>query len=149
MKNTSRSYAVRGFLGIIMILGCAACAGDRHVVVLKPVGPTVLATKVRATGYLIVNTAIEEPASQIYFDTHFYPHSAYAIYDGHGAFVRTVRNHLGAWDETLDRVSLAPGRYTIFAESEVDGEVAVPVIIECAKTTVVNLKRHEHSLAAL
>jgi hypothetical protein len=60
-----------------------------------------------------------------------------------------VRNHVGAWDESPFRVSLPPGRYTIRAESEIDGDVSVPDIIKGAKTTVVNLQRDDHPTAAL
>jgi len=131
------------------LLGFVGCAGQQSIAVLKPVRPLTTEVKARPAGYLVVNSAAEQPNAQIYFDTHFYPHSGYSIYDSHGVLVRTVRNHLGSWDETLERVSLPPGNYTVVALSEADGEVAVPVIIQKAKTTVVDLRRHEHSLASL
>ena len=112
---------------------------------LQTVGPAPSLEKMRmrAAGSLIVYTAVELPS--ISSDTLFYPHTAYAIYDNHGAFLRGVRNHIGAWDEQPERVSLLPGNYLISAESELDGDVKVPVIIRSAKTTVVNLQRISHA----
>lgn len=148
MKANTNRFIAQGVLSL-MLTGIVGCAGPQPVAVLKPVGPVTAEVKARPSGYLVVNSAREQSAPQIYFDTRFYPHTGYSIYDSHGVLVRTVRNHLGSWDETLERVSLPPGRYTVHALSEVEGEVAVPVIIQQAKTTVVNLPRHEHSLAGL
>ena len=148
MKANTCRFIVQSVLGL-MLTGIVGCAGPQPVAVLKPVGPVTTEVKVRPSGYLVVNSAREKSAPEIYFDTRFLPHTGYSIYDSRGVLVRTVRNHLGSWDETLERVSLAPGRYTVYALSEAEGEVAVPVIIQRAKTTFVNLPRHEHSLANL
>ena len=145
MKRISR-YITCGILGLILA-AMGGCAGNQQVTVLKPVGPAATATRGHAPGYLIVYTAIEEP--KINPDGLFYPHTEYGIYDAHGTFVRFVRNHLGPWDESPEFVSLSPGKYTVRAESEIRGEVAIPVIIRGAKTTVVNLERRDHSLAGL
>ncbi len=114
---------------------------------LEPIGPAPTANRAQAFGYLIVYTAIIEPS--ISSDALFYPHTEYAIYDAHGSFFQTVRNHVGAWDESPFTVSLPPGRYTVKAESKFDGDVAVPVIIEAGRTTVVDLQHRDHHLARI
>lgn len=118
------------------------CAGNEPVTVLPTVGPAPSNARTQAQGDLIVYTAVKVPP--ISSDTLFYPHTRYAIYDSHGTFLRGVRNHIGPWDEQAERVSLPPGRYTISAESELRGDVKVPIIIQAAKTTVVNLQRISH-----
>ena len=122
----------------------AGCAGNEQVTVLHTVGPVPAGTRMQAqaAGNLIVYTAVQVPP--ISSDTLFYPHTSYAIYDSHGVFLRGVRNHIGPWDEQAERVSLPPGRYTISGESELQGDVKVPIIIQAAKTTVVNLQRISH-----
>jgi hypothetical protein len=53
----------------------------------------------------------------------------------------TVNNHFSNQSEDPEKASLAPGRYTVIADSEKDGEVSVPVIIETARTTVLHLEK--------
>jgi hypothetical protein len=120
------------------------CAGSNDVPVLKTVGPVPRTAKktLPAAGHLVVYSAVELPP--IPSDTLFYPHTAYAIYDCRGAFLCGVRNHIGPWDETPECVSLPPGRYTVSAESEFDGDVVVPIIIRKGRTTVVELQRVRH-----
>jgi hypothetical protein len=96
---------------------------------------------------LIVATAVEEPNPDP--ATNFYPHIGYAIFDDHGAFVRNVRNHLGAWDEQPEHVSLLAGKYTVITKGESGEDLVIPVIIEAAKTTSVNLERNGRSLVTL
>ena len=136
-----------GLLGMMMIAG-GGCAENQEAAVLKPVGPIAVHKRPPSeAGFLVVYTAIEEP--RINPDTMYAPHTSYVIYDSRGAFFQNVRNHVGAWDETPDRVILPPGKYTIKAESEMDGEVVVPIIIKPAKTTLVNLEpRREPDLAS-
>jgi len=127
----------------LLLHGCAS--RQAAATVLESVRPTPLGLATRAPGYLVVYTALIEP--KINPDTMFYPHTGYAIYDRHGAFYETVRNHLGAWDENPDTVSLPCGQYTVKAESEFAGDVEVPVIIECGRTTVVDLRHRDHRVA--
>jgi hypothetical protein len=131
-----------GIFGLAMI-AVSGCAVNQPPTVLNTVRPTREAKRSPGAGYLIVYTAIEEP--KINPDTLFYPHTAYAIYDDRGTFLRGVRNHIGAWDEAPYLVPLPPGKYRVQAESEIDGEVTVPVVIQGAKTTVVNLERRDHN----
>ncbi len=124
-----------------IIGGCA----NEQVTVLHTVGPAPSGTmQARATGALIVYTAVKAPQPIGVSDTLYYPHTSYTLYDANGKFLRGVRNHIGAWDEEPERVSLPPGRYTISAESELQGSVKAPIIIQAGKTTVVNLQRISH-----
>jgi len=137
-----------GLLGLAAIL-IGGCAATEAPTVLQPVGPpsSPVTRRLHETGFLMVYTPIIEP--NIKPDTQFYPHTAYAIYDSYGAFYQTVRNHMGAWDESPYLVSLPSGKYTVRTVSEFTGDVVIPVIIKRGRTTVVNLQRHEHVLAEL
>jgi hypothetical protein len=140
MRRDLQKFAICLWIAAIAVV-CGGCAGSQQVTVLHTVGPapSVAKVRMRTLGNLVVYTAVEVPP--ISSDTLFYPHTAYAINDSHGAFLRGVRNHIGSWDEQPERVSLPPGRYLISAESELQGDVKVPIIIRPAKTTVVNLQR--------
>src|SRR5205814_6423374 len=59
MKTIIRHVPPCVALGILA-LAIVGCAGDRQVTVLKPVGPAVSVTRGHPTGYLIVNTAVEQ-----------------------------------------------------------------------------------------
>ena len=70
-----------------------------------------------------------------------YPSSAYRIYDRRGHLVRNVRNiDRSGSNELPDLIELPPGSYTIQAESDTSGALAVPAIIKPGLTTVVNLE---------
>jgi hypothetical protein len=44
-------------------------------------------------------------------------------------------------------VSLPPGQYRVKAESEFEGDVEVPVVIEGGRTTIVDLQHRDHRVA--
>ena len=133
-------------LALPALLFFSSCAGTPPTAaVLAPVHPAPVVPTARRLGYLVVYTAIIEP--DINPDTMFYPHTGYAIYDSHGAYYQTVRNHVGAWDETPYTVTLPPGHYTVKAESQDENDVQVPVIIEGGRTTVVDLQHRDHRVA--
>jgi hypothetical protein len=127
------------FAAVAVLLG--GCADSTQVTVLPTVGPTATLSRRHYTpmGHLVVYTAVHIPP--IASDTLYYPHTSYALYERHGKLLRWVRNNIGPWDEQPEVVSLAPGRYTVEAKSELQGDVMVPVIIASKKTTVVNLQR--------
>lgn len=127
------------------LLCFGGCVATQPATVLEPVRPAPVVQTIHGPGYLVVYTAIIEPA--INPDTMFYPHTGYAIYDNHGAYYQTVRNHVGAWDETPYTVTLPPGRYTVKAEAQYEGDVQVPVVIEGGRTTVVDLQHRDHRVA--
>jgi hypothetical protein len=128
----------------LFMLTAGGCTAIPPAVVLEPVGPAATVAQ-PAQGYLIVATEVEPPSMSA--DTMFCPHTAYAIYDRHGVFLRTVRNHLGPWDESPERVSLRPGNYTISAQASSRGDVLVPVIIRQGETTQVDLERSQRRMA--
>ncbi|HEY3898836.1 MAG TPA: hypothetical protein VGM54_09505 [Chthoniobacter sp.] len=128
-----------------LLFFCSCASAPRTETVLEPVRPAPVIPAAHGPGYLVVYTAIIEP--DINPDTMFYPHTGYAIYDSQGVYYQTVRNHVGRWDETPYTVSLPPGRYMLKAESQYDGDVQVPVIIEGGKTTVVDLQHRDHRVA--
>jgi hypothetical protein len=130
-----------------LLLGSLAamtgCASDQKVTLLSPVGPDSGRVSGQKTpGYLIVYTETENPVNT--GDLMYYAHTGYTVYDTHGAKVRYVRNHISTDDENPSRVSLPPGNYTVRAQSEMDGDVAVPVVIKGFRTTVVNLEKRSH-----
>ena len=129
----------------LLALAAAGCAAVPPPTVLQPVGPPA-APLTQAPGYLVVATEVEPPP--ISADTMFCPHTSYAIYDRHGLLLRTVRNHLGPWDESPERVALRPGSYTISAPSQFGGDVLVPVIIREGATTRVDLERNRRQGAS-
>ncbi len=110
--------------------------------VLPTVGPDS-APKASVTGYLVVYTDTENPINV--GDIVYYPHTGYKIYDSHGVLLRFVRNHMSERDEQPSRVSLPPGHYTVIGKSEAQGQVAVPVIVNGLRTTVVNLEKRSHA----
>jgi hypothetical protein len=69
------------------------------------------------------------------------PHSSYWIYNAAGKRIQTVENHISTIDEAPERVSLAPGSYTIRAWSDNDGLVTLPVVIKPIEVTHVNLEK--------
>lgn len=115
----------------------SGCADVPQATVLNTVGPAPLSSRPRSRGYLVAYTPVKLPP--ISSDTLFYPHSSYAVYDSQNRFLFRVRNHLGPWDETPQRISLRPGRYTLHAQSDFAGDLIVPVIIRGDRTTVVDL----------
>lgn len=137
MKTKSQLLHARGLFAAAF-LASVAFAQSQPIPVLPAVGPES-GPRHAVPGYLVVFTDTESPINT--GDTQYYPHTPYKIYDSHGALLRSVRNHLGERDEKPERVSLPPGRYTIVGKSEIQGDVAVPVIIGALRTTVVNLEK--------
>lgn len=120
------------------------CASNQKVTLLAPVGPDsgrVPGTK--TPGYLVVYTDTESPI--INDSPMYYPHTGYKIFDARGSYVRYVQNHISSSDESPSRVTLPPGNYIIRGQSEIDGDVAVPVLIKGLRTTVVNLEKRSHN----
>jgi hypothetical protein len=131
--------------GAVLVSGCADIP---QATVLNTVGPTPASPRSRAHGYLVAYTPVKLPP--LSSDTLFYPHTSYAVYDSRDRFLFRVRNHLGAWDESPELVTLRPGRYTIHAQSDFAGDLIVPILIRGDRTTVVDLARNNHySVTAL
>jgi len=112
----------------LLFAGCAPLP----VTELPVVGPRPN----RRVGFLIVKTATEAHYNG---DINYYPHSRYTVLKD-GQLVETVANHISDMDETPSTVSLPPAQYIVFAKSEKDGYVKVPVLIVKGRTTVVDLE---------
>jgi hypothetical protein len=122
-------------IGLMPLL--VSCASSPPVVT-DPVGPAPL-SKDEATpkGYLKVFSAAEDHNDG---DVHYYPHTAYKIYDQDGKLYKRVANAIGIHDEDPSLVRLPVGTYTVEADAEWSGMVKVPVVIEPGRLTSVNLE---------
>jgi hypothetical protein len=138
--NTTTRLHIASLLATVLVAG-AGCVHAEPLTVLPTVSPNS-GPKQPASGHLVVYTDTENPTNV--GDIVYYPHTAYKIYDSHGALYRSVRNHMSERDERPARVSLPPGRYTVVGKSETKGEVAVPVVVSALRTTVVNLEKRTH-----
>jgi hypothetical protein len=128
-------FAVSILIGTAVLSG--GCATSRTVPIVKADDPP--APTPGNNGFLVVYTDTENPLIQ---DTvMYYPHTGYTIYTSHGTRFRRVANHVGAHDEEPTREALPPGNYTIVAQSETQGDVAVPVTIHANETTTLNLEK--------
>jgi hypothetical protein len=67
-------------------------------------------------------------------------HTGYRIYDAAGNVAKWVTNHDSRADEAPENVELTPGKYVIWAQSDKDGYVEVPVVIKRDRTTAVHLE---------
>ena len=88
-------------------------------------------------GYLLVYSATEESNDG---DLEFYPHSSYVIHTSNGKFVKNVENHMSRSDELPELVRLAPGFYTVEAQSAKDGYVRLQVVIKPGRRTIIDLE---------
>jgi hypothetical protein len=109
---------------------------------LDPVGPeTETLQPSDYVGTLKVYTATEQRPDGD--ETYRYPHTDYEIYKADGKRLEKVDNGMDQLDETPTAVTLPRGRYTVEAESETNGFVRVPVVIQTGRTTVVNLEQDQ------
>ena len=89
-------------------------------------------------GYLTVySSTVESPCSE---GPYYNVHTGYRITDSTGKTLRWINNHDSAIDETPAKVELAPGKYTIWAQSDKDGYVNVTVVIKPVQTTAIHLE---------
>src|SRR5580704_8224476 len=136
MKSTPQLLLTTSLL-IAALFASTDCAQSQPLPVLPTVGPNS-GPRDSIAGFLVVYTDTESPINT--GDIQYYPHTSYKIYDSHGAFIRSVPNHMSERDESPSRVDLPPGRYTVVGKSETQGEVAVLVVVSALRTTVVNLE---------
>ena len=126
--------------GLLLLLSCCFLQGQaRAGVTLPEVGPRDPGQYDKVSvGYLTVFSSTEE--TQWGDGPYYYVHTGYRIYDSAGKAVKWIANHDTSTDEAPEKVELAPGRYTIWAQSDKDGYVKVPVVIKLARTTAVHLE---------
>jgi hypothetical protein len=140
LASRTAGNALARTAGLLLLLGCLFLPGQaRAGVTLPEMGPTDAGQNDRVSvGYLTVFSSTEE--TQWGDGPNYYVHSGYRIYDSTGKTVKWIANHETSTDETPAKVELAPGRYTIWAQSDKDGYVKVPVVIKLARTTAVHLE---------
>ena len=123
--------------GLVLLGGCAS---DRGLPTLSLVEPSASGTaEGRGPGHLIVRNASHETITGD--GVMAYPFDDYKIFNERRSCIKRVRNRGGAGSELPNRVDLPPGRYTVVASSEIQGPVAVPVLIKSGLTTEVDLER--------
>jgi hypothetical protein len=94
-------------------------------------------------GYLTVYSSTEETS---WGDgTEYYVHTGYRLYDSTGKAIKWIANHDSNADEIPATVELPPGKYTIWAQSDSDGYVSVPVQVKSARTTTLHLENENPS----
>jgi hypothetical protein len=92
-----------------------------------------------SVGYLKVFSSTQE--SQWGEGSYYYLHTGYRIFDRNGKAVKWVENHSDRNDEDPEKVELAPGTYIVWAQSDRDGYVKVPVTIKAARISAVHLEK--------
>jgi hypothetical protein len=126
--------------GLVLLLACFFLQGQATAnVTLPAAGPTHPEQNDKASvGYLTVFSSTQE--AQWGEGSYYCPHTGYRIYDSTGKIVKWVENHASSNDEAPEKVDLAPGKYTIWAQSDRKGYVRVPAVIKMGRTTVVHLE---------
>ena len=89
-------------------------------------------------GYLQVFSSTEQ--TQWGEGSYYNVHTSYRVFDANGRPSKFVANHDGATDEDPTKVELAPGTYTVFAESDKAGMVKTQVVVKPYQTTAVHLE---------
>lgn len=117
--------------GLLLLLACFFLPGQAIA------GVTPLNDRT-SPGYLKVFSATQE--SQWGEGGYYYLHTGYRVYDSNGKVVKWVENHDSSIDEAPQKVELTPGTYTIWAQSDKDGYVKVPVTIKLDRITTVHLE---------
>jgi hypothetical protein len=137
LRSGCHSVALVAFIVVNFVCGCA---GDRHRLVLDPIGPESggrVGVGSMSQGYLQVFSATErhDDGGIVY-----YPHTSYSIYAQDGKRVQGVANSSGHTDQRPATVELPGGAYLVYAQSERFGQVKVPVQIVGSRLTVVHLE---------
>lgn len=140
----------RKSLTIIVASCCAAlliarinpCFAGTSVVGPKPWRVVETVEKV---GYLKVFSKTEERISGD--QTYSYPHTGYAIYDASGKRRHWIRNG-DVNQEQPEKVSLPDGKYVIWAQSDAEGWVHIPVLIKTGLTTNLYLEQSDQKFAS-
>lgn len=100
-----------------------------------------------SVGYLEVFSATEETSPAGVSDGDSYNlHTGYRIYDSAGKTVKWVDNPDGGNNEDPQKVELAPGAYTIWAQSDKDGYVKVPVVVRPYQTALIHLEGNQEEI---
>jgi hypothetical protein len=127
-------------VGMLLFLACFSAQGQAKVgVTLSEVVPADEGQQDKVSmGYLTVFSSTEQ--TQWGDGPYYYVHTGYRIFDANGKAVKWVRNHDDNADEIPEKVELAPGKYTIWAQSDKYGYVKIPVVIKLAQTAAIHLE---------
>jgi len=127
----------RVFGVLTVVCAFAGCAETRPMVITEAIGPNPTIERARGTeGQLVVYTAFDG------FDTSdpdHAKHTPFTIFTRTGKLLMTVRNRTGSFYQDPMPVALPPGNYRIEGQAANLGRVAIPVIIEANRTTLVFL----------
>jgi hypothetical protein len=125
------------------------CASRPPITLTEPIGPAIARPAMAENdGHLKVYSMAYLGSMDA--DIERYVHSSYTIYAPDGAKVRLVSNQTGLFNEDPETVTLPEGKYQVKAETYQGKWVLVPVVVERARTTVVDLNDEwwrDHPLA--
>ena len=141
LDSLRRGKALAGTAGLVLLLSCFLLQGQARADD-KTDQATENATSRQSVpvsfGYLEVFSTTEQPPSGE--GPYYYVHSGYRIFDAKGKTVKWVVNHDSSTDEQPQKVELAPGKFTIWAQSDERGYVKISVMVSLARTTMVYLE---------
>jgi hypothetical protein len=144
MNTTTR------FCGLSLLLAVVGgCAASPPLALNDPIGPAKVRPIVAANAGRLKVYSMSYVGS-VDGDIERYVHSQYTIYAADGKKVRSVPNQTGVYNADPDIVALPVGTYRVKAEAYGVGWVSVPVVVELARTTVVDLNDEwwtDHPLA--
>jgi hypothetical protein len=144
MKTNHLFSLSSGWIGALVLASVCLSMHVQAGIVLPAVGPHPPGVYDKVScGYLEVFSATQE--TQWGEGSYYYPHTGYRIYDSNGKLMRWIDNHNTSTDENPEKVELAPGTYRVWALSDRDGYVNVPVIIKLAQVTKVHLENGRDS----
>src|ERR1700722_13488828 len=124
---------------VSMLVGCSTTP-----VALAPVGPDPggIGTTATAGTLQVFSRVVERSDDQNQGGngvSDWRRYTGYDIYDLQGKRVRHVRNAIGYYAESPERITLAPGSYLVKAQAKGAFWVDVPVTIQRGRTTRVHL----------
>jgi hypothetical protein len=120
-------------LALVSLVGCASAPTVIHEPI-RPQRPPL--ARRRMDGDLVVYSA---PRVSWYAQAEYPAYTDYTIYTQDGKLLSRIDNSTGSFNGYPARVALQPGEYRVKALAAGGGYTIVPVIIEAAATTVVNL----------
>jgi hypothetical protein len=144
MASRTAGNALVKAVGLLLLLGCFLLQGQAIAGVTNPAMEPARLDSQASFGYLRVFSSTQE--SQWGEGSYYYLHTGYRIYDSTGKVVKWVENYDSSTDETPEKVELAPGRYTIWAQSDKDGYVKVPIVITPYQTALIHLESDQEEI---
>lgn len=135
-NTLARAAALALLAGCLLVSGQARADDDGTDQATE--NTTTVHSNTGPFGYLEVFSSTQQ--TQWGEGSFYYLHTGYRIFDAKGKTVKWVENHDSVTDEQPQKVELAPGKYTIWAQSDQRGYVKMSVSIGLARTTTVQLE---------